>query len=97
MKFLLLREKRRRYLYYLFESKYFALKFIIANEHLPIHLRWNASLRLFSHLRRFSFVKFNNRCFLTGRSKSFNKAFRLSRIKTRSYALMGKLPYLKKR
>jgi small subunit ribosomal protein S14 len=38
---------------------------------------------------RLSFTKVRSICFLTGRSRSVYRAFRLSRLKIREYAALG--------
>src|ERR1700761_255953 len=43
-----------------------------------------------------SFTKIRTLCFLTGRSRSVYRAFRLSRLKIREYAALGYFPGLTK-
>merc|ERR1711998_450840 len=43
-----------------------------------------------------SMVFLNNRCFLTGRGKSVQRFFNLSRLQIRDYASDNQLPYVRK-
>ena len=47
-------------------------------------------------MKKKSSVYLNNRCFLTGRGKSVQRFFNLSRLQIRKYALDNKLPYIQK-
>merc|ERR1711959_457709 len=47
-------------------------------------------------MKKKSSVYLNNRCFITGRGKSVQRFFKLSRLQIRKYALDHKLPYIKK-
>lgn len=96
MKYLLSRERLRRQNFKEIEPKYIALKSIIHNQTLPNHLRWEASLLLSKIIKKNSRSSFKNRCFLTGRGRSYSRFFNLSRIQIRELARNQKLPFIKK-
>jgi small subunit ribosomal protein S14 len=78
------------------EAEYRSLKCILKKQKIPLTVRWEASLRLSKLMKKKSAVFVNNRCFLTGRGKSVQRFFNLSRLQIRKYALDNKLPYIQK-
>jgi small subunit ribosomal protein S14 len=96
MRFLKKREIKHRNNFYRIETEYRSLKSILKNQSIPLKFRWEASLRLSKLMKNKSFVFLNNRCFLTGRGKSVQRFFSLSRIQIREHALNNRLPYIKK-
>jgi len=96
MKNIIERDKKRRILIKKYEKKRQAYKSIIHNYHLPSDIRWNSSIELSKLPKDSSLVKLDNRCILTGRSKSVNRSYRLSRMVFRELCRFGKIPGLKK-
>lgn len=95
MKFLLLREHRRRKRFRSLETSFLALKYVIHNQKLSSPLRWEASL-LLSKFSKSSRSTLKNRCFLTGRGRSYLRFFNLSRIQIRDLGRNGTLPFVVK-
>jgi ribosomal protein S14 len=97
MKFLLIRERQKRRKFVEKEARIFALKILINNTKVDPRIRWAATHRLWFFARFLSRCSnFNNRCFVTGRKRSYVRFFKLSRIKAREYALSQRLPYISK-
>jgi len=96
VKFLVKRERKRRFSFNQIESDYLSLKFIVSNQKIPLSVRWEASLRLSKLMRNKSSVLARNRCNITGRGRGVLRYTMLSRILTRDLALTGKLPYITK-
>jgi small subunit ribosomal protein S14 len=90
MKVLLLKDKIKRSNISIFEERQKTLKFLKKNKNLQI--KWWSKHKLANLL----FKKFNNRCIFTGRSKSVNKTFKLSRLELRRWANLKILPGLGK-
>jgi small subunit ribosomal protein S14 len=95
MKYLLIRERLRRKCFKSLETSFLALKFIIHNQKLSNSLRWEASL-LLSKFSKTSRITLKNRCFLTGRARSYSRFFNLSRIQFRNLARNDFLPFVEK-
>lgn len=66
-------------------------KHLINNLTLSTAVRLSAQQKLNDLPKKSSKIRISNRCVLTGRSKSTYRQFKISRIKLREYALMGKL------
>jgi small subunit ribosomal protein S14 len=96
MQFLKRREIKHRNNFYLIEVEYRSLQSILRNQKTPLKVRWEASLRLSRLMKNKSVVFLNNRCFLTGRGKSVQRFFNLSRIQVRKHASNNELPYIRK-
>jgi len=96
MQFLNKRQIKRRNNFNDIETEYRSLKSILRKQKVPLTIRWEASLRLSKLMRDKSAVFLNNRCFLTGRGRSVQRYFNLSRLQIRKYALDNKLPYIQK-
>jgi small subunit ribosomal protein S14 len=96
MKSLIEKDKKRRYLYSLYEKKYWILKYIHSNRNLSYNIRREAYLQLNKFPRSSSLVRLRTRCVLTNRGRSVYKKFKLSRLKLRTLALKGELPGIKK-
>lgn len=87
MKFLIIREKKRRQSYAKIETHIFALKYILNNTNLSLRIRWYAAIRISALTKKISICSLNNRCFITGRKASYIRHFKMSRIKVRQHAL----------
>jgi small subunit ribosomal protein S14 len=96
MQFLKKREVKHRNGFYSVEIEYRSLQSILKNQKIPLKIRWEASLRLSKLMKNKSMVFLNNRCFLTGRGKSVQRFFNLSRLQIRDYASDNQLPYVRK-
>lgn len=77
-------------------KKYMALRLElrakVRDESLSEEERWEAQIRLQKLPRRTSEIRVRNRCALTGRSRGYLRAFRLSRIAFRELASRGLIP-----
>lgn len=96
MKFLLVRERKRRLKFKKIETQYLALKAIIHNQKLSNTVRWEATLLLAKIVKKHSPVAFKNRCFLTGRGRGNLQFFNLSRIQVLGLARNNDLPFITK-
>jgi small subunit ribosomal protein S14 len=96
MQFLKKREVNHRNSFYSVEIEYRSLQSLVKNRRIPLKIRWEASLRLSKLMKSKSIVFLNNRCFLTGRKKSVQRFFNLSRLQIREHASDNKLPYIRK-
>jgi len=96
MKNLIERDKKRRILIKKYEKKRKAYKSIIHNYKILSDIRWKACIELSKLPNNSSSVKLNNRCIISGRSKSVNRLFRISRLVFRELGRYGKIPGLKK-
>lgn len=85
------RDHKRRVLVAKYEIKRVFYKSIIRDNTLPPFLKYQAILRLGSMPKNSSKVRINNRCILTGRSKSVYKFCKFSRIVFRELASKGAL------
>lgn len=74
------------------EEKRSLLKAISKDSHLPWRDRQEAIIRLARLLRNGSKTRIRNRCILTGRTRSIQQPFKLSRISFRQLAARGLLP-----
>ena len=95
MKYLLIRERCRRKLFKSLETNFLALNFIVHNQKISSFLRWEASL-LLSKFGKTSRISLKNRCFLTGRGRSYSRFFNLSRIQLRNLGRNSALPFVEK-
>ena len=96
MKYLLIKDKRRRILFSLYEKKRKFLYSIYQNLSIPKQIRLVAYYNLLTLVRDSSITRIKNRCVLTNRPKSIYKHFGLSRLMFRKYILEGKLTGVKK-
>lgn len=96
MKYLLIKDKRRRILYSLFEKKRKFLYSLYHNFSIPKQLRLLAYFNLLMLSRDSSITRIKNRCVLTNRPRSIYKRFGLSRLMFRKYMWQGKLVGVKK-
>lgn len=96
MKYLLLKDKRRRIVFSLYEKKRKFLLAIYQNLKLPIKLRYLAYTNLVVLTKESYITRIKNRCVLTNRARSIYRDYGLSRLMFRKYILQGKLIGLKK-
>lgn len=72
------------------------LKAIINDKSAPEEERFQATLKLAALPRNSSKVRIRNRCKITGRSRSYNRKFGVSRVELRDMASFGEIPGLVK-
>ncbi len=96
MKHLILKDRRRRILFSLFERRRLVLRSILENSALSKPLRFSAQQALQLLPRDSSPTRRRNRCTLTGRSRGILRRFGLSRLRFRSRAYAGRLPGVRK-
>ena len=86
MKYLLLKDRRRRLLYALYERRHNVLLSLVHNISLSPVLRAQAYRALLYLPRESSVTRMRNRCTLTGRTRAVYRRFGLSRIMFRKLA-----------
>ncbi len=86
MKYLLLKDRRRRVLFSLYERRQIILRSLIDNLTLPFSIRRQAYNSLIQLPREISITQRRNRCCLTGRPRGIYKKFGLSRLRFRKLA-----------
>jgi small subunit ribosomal protein S14 len=96
MKVLYLKDKKRRHLFFLYEKNKLILKYIKNNNNLLFDLRKNAYFNLILCPLNSSFVRINNRCLLSNRSRGILTHFKVSRSFFKSLALNGYFPGVQK-
>lgn len=96
MKYIILKDRRRRILYSLFERRRAVFRSIRENSNLPTRLRIQAYRALIRLPRDSSITRLRNRCIVTGRPRAIVRTFGLSRLQFRQLALEGKLLGVKK-
>ena len=72
------------------------LKAIVNAKNAPEEERFQATLKLAQLPRNSSKVRVRNRCKITGRSRSYNRKFGVSRVELRDMASFGEIPGLVK-
>lgn len=85
MKHLLVKDKKRRILYFIFEKRHVFLKSIIQNLSLPKVFRVQAYKQLLILPRDSSISRLRNRCIYTSRPRGIYRKFGLSRLMFRKY------------
>lgn len=80
MKYLILKDRKKRLLFNHFELENLRFKSVVYNRSLNSKIRHLVSLKLTLFSKNFSKVRVRNRCVLTGRSRSVYRFFKLSRI-----------------
>jgi small subunit ribosomal protein S14 len=86
------RDQKRRKLTAQYAAKRAKLKAMTTDIKIPIEERFNAQLKLSELPRNSSKTRVHNRCELTGRSKSYYRKLRMSRIALRDLASRGQIP-----
>ena len=85
MKYILLKDKRRRVLYNFYEKKRIFLKSLYENLNFSKEFRTYIYYKLSLLPRDTSITRIRNRCVLTNRSRGVYKCFGLSRLMFRKY------------
>jgi small subunit ribosomal protein S14 len=96
MKSWIQRDKKKRRLFLVNESKRKSLKSLIYNRNLPFKVRWQANLLLSKLPRSSSLTRITNNCVISGRNHAVLQKFRLSRIVLRSLIADGLISGVKK-
>ncbi len=96
MKYLLIKDRRRRLLYSLYEFKRKVLLVLIKNCKLSLMIRYVAYKKLIEFPIDSSITRIRNRCTLTMRSRAVYRKFGISRIRFRKLANLGELAGMKK-
>ncbi|KAB7740260.1 30S ribosomal protein S14 [Parvibaculum sedimenti] len=86
------RDQKRRKLTAKFANKRAKLKAMTVDQSLSVDERFNAQLKLNELPRNSSKTRIHNRCELTGRSRSYYRKLRMSRIALRDLASRGQIP-----
>lgn len=86
------KDKRRRKTTKIFYKKKNVIKLIQKNCNLSSKIRKKAVLLLSTFPKNSSITRIRNRCVLSGRSRSFKRHFRLSRIMLRKMLSLGLIP-----
>jgi len=79
-----------------FKNKREKLKKTVMNKSLPLNERFQASLQLSKIPRNSAKSRIKNRCEITGRSRSYYRKLRMSRIALRKLASSGQIPGMTK-
>ncbi len=96
IKYLNLKDKIRRYKFFLLENERLRLKFVMNNRNLPKKLRFLYSLKLSSLVKDSSQSRIKNRCILTNRGQAVYRLFKLSRISLKEYLGANRISGLRK-
>jgi len=86
------KNNRRAKLAKKFAGRRAKLKAIAKDRDVPSEERFAARLKLAELPRNSASVRIRNRCALTGRSRSYYRKFKLSRIALRDLAATGQIP-----
>tara|TARA_R110000824_G_scaffold399843_1_gene605916 strand:+ start:6729 stop:7034 length:306 start_codon:yes stop_codon:yes gene_type:complete len=86
------RDQKRRKLTAQYAAKRAKLKAMTTDLNIPVEERFNAQLKLSELPRNSSKTRIHNRCEITGRSKSYYRKLRMSRIALRDFASRGQIP-----
>jgi small subunit ribosomal protein S14 len=86
------RDQKRRKLTAKFANKRAKLKAMTVDQSISVDERFNAQLKLNELPRNSSKTRIHNRCELTGRSRSYYRKLRMSRIALRDLASRGQIP-----
>lgn len=86
------RDQKRRKLAAKYANKRAKLKAMTVDQALSVEERFAAQLKLSELPRNSSKTRIHNRCELTGRSKSYYRKLRMSRIALRDLASRGQIP-----
>lgn len=88
--------KKQRKLFAFFELKNRVLNSILKNKTLKPALRWYCQIRYSQKRKQTSKVRFKNRCNFSGRSRSFYRFVKMSRLFLRDNTYIDKIPGLRK-
>jgi small subunit ribosomal protein S14 len=86
------RQKKREALVEKYAARRAELKAIARDESRPMEERFKAQLKLAKLPRNSSATRLHNRCEVTGRSRSYYRKLRMSRIALRDLASKGQIP-----
>ena len=86
------RQKKRQRMVAQYAAKRAALKAVADDEARPMDERFRARLKLAKLPRNSSATRLKNRCLVTGRSRSYCRKLKMSRIALRDLASFGQVP-----
>lgn len=96
MKYLGLKDQKRRKQFFENEKFRILLKYLLQKENLSVKDRILITKKLESLSKDSSITRLRNRCVITNRSRGVLKSFRLSRIQLREMFSLGIVPGFKK-
>jgi ribosomal protein S14 len=96
MQYFIRKDQRKRNYFLHKESNWLINKAIACNQYLYSSKRWMARTTLNRTMKLHSFTCFNNRCILSGNSRSVDRYTHLSRHMFRRLAVDGRLAGIKK-
>ena len=91
MKHMFLKDRNRRFSYFILEKKLILLKSIFYNLNLSEDIRTFAYTEFLNLIKFNSHTKIRNRCLVTNRARAVYRKFKMSRIFFKQYALEGEL------
>ena len=86
-----LKDRNRRFSYFILEKKLILLKSIFYNLNLSEDIRTFAYTEFLNLIKFNSHTKIRNRCLVTNRARAVYRKFKMSRIFFKQYALEGEL------
>ncbi|MDA9818318.1 30S ribosomal protein S14 [Flavobacteriaceae bacterium] len=92
----ILKNSKRKSLISQYKEKRKNLLLIAKNKNESFEARLSAQIKLAELPRNGSYIRYRNRCSLTGRPRGFMRKFSLSRIALRDFAAWGDIPGLRK-
>jgi small subunit ribosomal protein S14 len=96
MKYLVEKDKLRRYLFEKFEKKRLCLKALSLDKRLDLSSRLFFKMKLNLLKKNGSKTRIKNRCVFTGRGRSVIRYFRMSRLQVRDLYMKGVLHGVRK-
>lgn len=96
MKYILIKDRRRRLLTFIYERRANILRSRVDNQLINSTIRVSAFTALNALPRDSSSIRSRNRCTLTGRSRAIYRKFGISRLRFRKLASFGLLYGVKK-
>lgn len=89
MKYLVEKDKKRRFIFESFEKERVSLKALSKDKRLPPTVRLLYKLKLLEYVKNASLTRINNRCISSGRRRGILREFRMSRLEVRQLQLKG--------
>lgn len=92
----MIKDKKQRIKFAKFELKSKIIKSFIQNKNIKSSIRWYFSVHTSKKIKKTSKVRIKNRCVISGRSRSFYRFARLSRLFIRDNQFIGSFVGLRK-
>ena len=96
MKYLVLKDKKRRFFNICFELEKIRLKSIIYNRKISKKIRIFFCFKIARLARNSSKVRLKNRCLVTGRSQSVYRLIKLNRVSLKEQMSFGRIHLMRK-